>query len=657
MTKPHSNMMTKSEYLKAVKELNMYAYHYYVLDDPITTDEVYDALYREVVAFETAHPQDIAEDSPTQRIGDMPLEAFSKAAHRSRMWSLDDVFDRQDLLKWIERVEKRVSEVRYYCEPKYDGASLNLIYENGRLVQAITRGDGSVGEEVTQNAKTIRSIPLQIAYREFIEIRGEVVIFKEEFERINAERSERGETLFANARNAAAGSLRQLDSKITARRNLVFLPYGIGSNTLDIPSLNERMDFVYKQGFKAAPMRLTCKTAEEIELFYERMKTSRDDFEMMLDGMVVKVNEIAAQERLGYTVKSPRWAIAYKFPAVEKITTVIDIVLQVGRTGVVTPVAVVEPTEIDGVVVERATLHNFDEIERKDIRLYDKVIILRSGDVIPKITKVLIHERPRDSQVIERPKYCPVCHSELLDEGVLIKCQNLDCSARVVNAIVYFASKPCLNIDGLGEKIVDTLYRNGLVRSVKDLFFLTLEKLTALEGFKEKKSNNLLLAIERCKGCECWRFVNALGIEHIGEVASKALCERFGLRLLEAKKEEITALEGFGEEMAESVMEFIRVNKERMQELYTIIQPRSPEPRASVAENPFKGKTVVLTGAMSEPRPKIKAMLERLGAKVSGSVSKKTDYLIFGDDAGSKYDKARALGVTTLSEDAMRAMF
>jgi len=657
LTKPHSDMMTKSEYLKAVKELNMYAYHYYVLDDPITTDEVYDALYREVVAFETAHPQDIAEDSPTQRIGDMPLEAFSKAAHRSRMWSLDDVFDRQDLLKWIERVEKRVSEVRYYCEPKYDGASLNLIYENGRLVQAITRGDGSVGEEVTQNAKTIRSIPLQIAYREFIEIRGEVVIFKEEFERINAERSERGETLFANARNAAAGSLRQLDSKITARRNLVFLPYGIGSNTLDIPSLNERMDFVYKQGFKAAPMRLTCKTAEEIELFYERMKTSRDDFEMMLDGMVVKVNEIAAQERLGYTVKSPRWAIAYKFPAVEKITTVIDIVLQVGRTGVVTPVAVVEPTEIDGVVVERATLHNFDEIERKDIRLYDKVIILRSGDVIPKITKVLIHERPRDSQVIERPKYCPVCHSELLDEGVLIKCQNLDCSARVVNAIVYFASKPCLNIDGLGEKIVDTLYRNGLVRSVKDLFFLTLEKLTALEGFKEKKSNNLLLAIERCKGCECWRFVNALGIEHIGEVASKALCERFGLRLLEAKKEEITALEGFGEEMAESVMEFIRVNKERMQELYTIIQPRSPEPRASVAENPFKGKTVVLTGAMSEPRPKIKAMLERLGAKVSGSVSKKTDYLIFGDDAGSKYDKARALGVTTLSEDAMRAMF
>jgi len=657
LTKPHSDMMTKSEYLKAVKELNMYAYHYYVLDDPITTDEVYDALYREVVAFETAHPQDIAEDSPTQRIGDMPLEAFSKAAHRSRMWSLDDVFDRQDLLKWIERIEKHVSEVRYYCEPKYDGASLNLIYENGRLVQAITRGDGSVGEEVTQNAKTIRSIPLQIAYREFIEIRGEVVIFKEEFERINAERLERGETLFANARNAAAGSLRQLDSKITARRNLVFLPYGIGSNTLDIPSLNERMDFVYKQGFKAAPMRLTCKTAEEIELFYERMKTSRDDFEMMLDGMVVKVNEIAAQERLGYTVKSPRWAIAYKFPAVEKITTVIDILLQVGRTGVVTPVAVVEPTEIDGVVVERATLHNFDEIERKDIRLYDKVIILRSGDVIPKITKVLIHERPRDSQVIERPKYCPVCHSELLDEGVLIKCQNLDCSARVVNAIVYFASKPCLNIDGLGEKIVDTLYRNGLVRSVKDLFFLTLEKLTALEGFKEKKSNNLLLAIERCKGCECWRFVNALGIEHIGEVASKALCERFGLRLLDAKKEEITALEGFGEEMAESVMEFIRVNKERMQELYTIIQPRSPEPRASVAENPFKGKTVVLTGAMSEPRPKIKAMLERLGAKVSGSVSKKTDYLIFGDDAGSKYDKARALGVTTLSEDAMRAMF
>ncbi len=648
--------MTKEAYLKAVEELNRYAYHYYVLDDPITTDEVYDRLYRDVAAYEAAHPEDIRNDSPTQRVGDAPLDAFHKAAHQSRMWSLEDIFDRSELNKWIERVYKHVDAVTFYCEPKYDGASLNLIYDGGSLVQAITRGDGSIGEEVTQNAKTIRSIPLTIAYKQPIEIRGEVVIFKEEFERINAERAAAGEALFANARNAAAGSLRQLDSKITAQRNLVFLPYGIGANRLDIPLLDARMDFIYNLGFKEAPMRFTCKTAEAIETFYEKMKTSRENFEMMLDGMVIKVNEIAAQEELGYTVKNPRWAVAYKFPAVEKITTVRDILLQVGRTGVVTPVAIVEPTEIEGVVVERATLHNFDEIERKDIRIGDKVIMLRSGDVIPKIIKVLVHERPKEAQSVVRPTHCPECGSELLDEGALIKCQNLDCRARVVNAIIYFASKPCLNIDGLGDKIVETLYTHALVRSVKDLFFLTLEQLLALEGFKEKKSRNLLEAIERSKGCECWRFVNALGIEHIGEVASKALCEHFGLQLLEARKEEIIALDGFGEEMAESVMEFIRVNAATMRELYAIIQPQAPQRPDEAVENPFKGARVVLTGSMSRPRGEIKAMLESLGAKVSSSVSKKTDYLIFGDDAGSKYDKALMLGVKTISEDAMRAM-
>ncbi len=648
--------MTKEAYLKAVEELNRYAYHYYVLDDPITTDELYDRLYHNVSAYEAAHPEDIVTDSPTQRVGDVPLDAFHKAAHRSRMWSLEDIFDVNDLKKWIERVRKHVDTLTFYCEPKYDGASLNLIYEGGRLVQAITRGDGSIGEEVTQNAKTIRSIPLKIAYDQPIEIRGEVVIFKEEFERINAERSAAGEALFANARNAAAGSLRQLDSHITAQRNLVFLPYGIGANYLQIPLLNERMDFIYALGFKEAPMRFTCKTAEEIERAYESMKASRESFEMMLDGMVVKVNEIAAQEELGYTVKNPRWAVAYKFPAVEKITRVTNILLQVGRTGVVTPVAIVEPTDIEGVVVERATLHNFDEIERKDIRIGDKVIILRSGDVIPKIVKVLLHERPKEARSVVRPTRCPECGSELLDEGALIKCQNLDCSARVVNAIIYFASKPCLNIEGLGDKIVETLYRNGLVRSVKDLFFLTLEQLLALEGFKEKKSRNLLESIERSKGCECWRFVNALGIEHIGEVASKALCERFGLQLLEARKEEIIALDGFGEEMAESVMEFIRVNTVTVQELYDLIQPQAPQRPEEAVENPFKGTRVVLTGSMSQPRSEIKAMLESLGAQVSSSVSKKTDYLIFGDDAGSKYDKAKALGVKSISEDTMRAM-
>jgi DNA ligase (NAD+) len=401
-------------------------------------------------------------------------------------------------------------------------------------------------------------------------------------------------------------------------------------------------------------MHRTCGCFDEIEAIYEKMKDNRDDFAMMLDGMVIKVDQIEAQEEMGYTVKNPRWSAAYKFPAVEKLTRVKDIVLQVGRSGVVTPVAVVEPTPIEGVVVERATLHNFDEIERKDIRIGDHVIILRSGDVIPKIIKVIVQDRDGSEKKVERPKQCPVCHSELLDEGALIKCQNLKCEARVVNSIIYFASKSCLNIDGLGEKIVEALYQAGLVHSVIDLFGLHREQLLELEGFKEKKSRNLLESIELAKGCECWRFVNALGIEHIGEVASKTVCDAFGLEFTAASKEAITTLDGIGEEMAESIIEFVRVNRDHISALKEILKPLAPEVRPEVSENPFKGKTVVLTGSMSESRGTIKEMLEGFGAKVSGSVSKKTDYVIYGEDAGSKYDKAVSLGVEAITEAQMR---
>ncbi len=648
--------MTHTEYLENVALLNKQAYHYYVLDDPITTDEEYDRLYHAVMDYETAHPDAIAADSPTQRVGDVPLEGFEKARHLSRMWSLEDLFDAEGLQKWLERVAKLSEKVTFYCEPKFDGASLNLIYDGGRLVQAITRGDGVIGEEVTQNVKTIRSVPLSIPYEGRIEIRGEVVIFKEEFEQINRERTEAGESLFANPRNAAAGSLRQLDARITAKRNLVFMPYGIGENSLDIPLLSTRMEWIYGLGFRQPPLHRVCEGFEAIEAIYEEMKTQRDDFAMMLDGMVIKVDQIEAQEEMGYTVKFPRWASAYKFPAVEKLTTLKEIVLQVGRSGVVTPVAVVEPTPIEGVVVERATLHNFDEIERKDIRIGDRVIILRSGDVIPKIIKVIAAERDGSEKVMERPTRCPVCGGELLDEGALIKCQNLECDARVVNSIIYFASKPCLNIDGLGDKIVEALYRAGYVKSVIDLFGLTMEQFLALEGFKEKKSRNLLDAIEQAKGCDCWRFINALGIEHIGEVASKALCSAFGLGFMEAQKETVIALDGFGEEMAESLVEFVRVNRDAVGALMEVLRPVAPEAKAEAAENPFKGKTVVLTGSMSESRGAIKTMLESLGAKVAGSVSKKTDYVVYGEEAGSKYDKAVELGVATLTENEMREM-
>jgi len=648
--------MKKEQYKQAVEKLNLWAYHYYVLDDPITTDEEYDKLYKQVQEYERAHPEDVVKDSPTQRVGDVVSKGFTKAKHLSRMWSLEDIFDAEELQKWLEKTYRLDKNVTFYCEPKYDGASLNLIYDNGELQQGITRGDGTVGELITENVKTIRTIPLRIEHKELIEIRGEVVIFKDEFEKINKERLKNAEPPFANPRNAAAGSLRQLDPSITAKRNLVFLPYGVGVNTLPQKFLSDKMDAIYQLGFRKPPLRAITKGYDEIEAIYEQMKEERDRYPMMLDGMVVKVNEIAAQIDMGYTVKVPRWAVAYKFPAVEKITRVKDIILQVGRTGVVTPVAVVEPTEIEGAVVERATLHNFDEIERMDIRIGDKVIILRSGDVIPKIVKVLVHERSGDEVKIEPPKNCPVCGSELLHEDVLIKCQNLKCEARVVNSIIYFASKQCLNIDGLGNKIVEQLFNAGLVRSVLDLFDLRLEKLLELEGFQEKKAKNLLHAIESAKGCELWRFINALGIEHIGEVASKMIAEAFGVKYLHVTKEALIAIDGIGEEMAESYLEFMRVNKETVVKLQEILKPVAPQKREEAKENPFKGKTVVLTGTMSEPRPIVKEKLEALGAKVSGSVSKKTDYVIYGEDAGSKYDKAVSLGVKTVSEDEMREM-
>jgi len=646
--------MNLEQYKKAVELLNLYSYHYYVQDNPITTDEVYDKLYHEVLEYEENHEDDILKESPTQRVGDVVSDGFYKASHLSRMWSLEDVFDADGLQKWLTKTYKLDSNISFYCEPKYDGASLNLIYENGELTQAITRGDGEVGELITQNVKTIRSIPLTIAHKDKIEIRGEVVIYKDEFERINEARLKLCEAVFANPRNAAAGSLRQLDSKITASRNLVFLPYGVGENSLEHKLLSQRMEYIYSLGFKKPPLSATCRDFDEIEAVYQEMNKKRESYAMMLDGMVIKVNEIAAQIDMGYTVKNPRFSVAYKFPAVEKITTLKEIILQVGRSGVVTPVAIVEPTNIDGVVVERATLHNFDEIDRKDIRINDKVIILRSGDVIPKIIKVLTHERKGNEVEYERPKNCPVCGSELLDEGVLLKCQNLKCEARVINSIIYFASKPCLNIDGLGSKIVEALFNAGVIKSVLDLFDLTLVKLLALDGFKEKKSRNLLNSLQNAKGCDYWRFINSLGIEHIGEVASKTLSEHFGSGFIDASKDEIVALDGFGEEMAESVLEFVRVNRDTILKLQSILKPLEPKKREDAKENPFKAKSVVLTGSMSQSRDVIKEMLEDLGAKVVSSVSKKTDFVIYGEDAGSKYDKAMSLGVAVLSEKEMR---
>ncbi len=644
--------MTKAEYKKAVETLKRWAYAYYIEDNPLVADEVYDKLYREVEEYEKSHPEDIDPTSPTQRVGAPLKEGFKKAKHLSRMWSMEDVFDAAEFEEWMERIAKDFPNERYYVEPKFDGASLNLIYENGLLKQAITRGDGVEGEDVTNNARTINSIRLEIDHKELIEIRGEVLMTIKEFERINAERVERGETPFANPRNAAAGSLRQLDPRITAKRNLIFQPWGVGVHSLKYDYLSEIMGYVYDLGFRKPPVRRVCRSAEEIEEIYEELKDMRPNLDVMLDGMVVKVDRIAAQKALGYTVKAPRWMVAYKFPAVEKQTRIKDVLFQVGRTGVVTPVAVLEPVEVEGVIVERATLNNFDYIEKMDVRIGDMVTLIRSGDVIPKIIKVLTQYRTGKEKRIERPTECPVCGSELLDEGKLIKCQNINCPARVVNSIIYFASKQCLNIDGLGDKIVEQLYEQGLVREVEDLYHLKMEDLLKLEGFKQKKAQNLLNAIERSKGAECWRFINALGIEHIGEVASKKICQTYGLDFIDLSREQLMAIEGFGEEMAESYLEFMRVNRDKVERLMRIIEPHPPQ-KEEIVESPFTGKSVVLTGTMKKPRGEIKAMLEHLGAKVTGSVSKKTDFVIYGEDPGSKYEKAKKLGVRLLSEEEM----
>ncbi len=649
--------MTQQQYKEKVDILKTWAKAYYVDDNPIATDEEYDKLNREVLGFEQQNPTLIDPNSPTQRVGGVVLEGFEKANHLSRMWSQEDIFNTEELEDWIKRASKVVDRdsMQFVCEPKFDGASLNIIYENGILKQAITRGDGTTGEDVTVNVKTIQSIPLTIPYDGLIEIRGEVVIKKDDFEKINQERLANGEPTFANPRNAAAGSLRQLDSSITAKRKLFFNVWGVGQNSLEFTKSSEVMDFIHSFGFAKPPIQTICTTVEEIEEVYHEIIKQRDTISMGLDGMVIKIDSLEAQSDLGYTVKFPRWSCAYKFPAVEKTTKLLDIILQVGRTGAITPVAVVEPTLIDGSTVSRATLHNFDEIKRLDLKIGDEVIIIKSGDIIPKITKVFTNRRDGSEKEIIPPTNCPKCDSELLVEDILIKCQNLDCPSRVVNSIIYFASKNCLNIDGLGNKIVELLVNKEKIKDVLDLYSLKYEDLDGLESFKEKKINNLLNAIEATKGSELHRVINALGIEHIGEVASKQIALEFGLDILDVTFEQLENLDGFGEQMANSLLEFIRVNKTVMEKLFAIIQPTVQEKKV-IEENPFKDKTVVLTGTMSVSRGIIKEELENLGAKVSGSVSKKTDYVIYGEDAGSKYDKAVSLGVKTLTEVEYKAL-
>lgn len=646
--------MTRASYEEKILLLNKMAYAYYVLDDPIASDEEYDLLYHEIKHYEEQNPDIILPYSPTQRVGGKPLEYFNKNTHLQRMWSLDDIFNPQELQEWCDRIYKLYPNATFTCSPKFDGASLNLLYENGILVSATTRGDGIAGELVTQNAKTIQSIPLQIPYTGQIEIRGEVVITKEDFEKLNTERLKSNQPLFANPRNAAAGSMRQLDSLITAKRRLSFIPWGFGAHSLNYGSFFESMHDILKLGFSPIPFIRLCKNIQEIQDYYKEIMAMRDSYPMMLDGMVIMLDSFSAQQDLGFTIKSPRFACAYKFPAIEKITRILSVTPQIGRTGVITPVAELEPVEIEGAEIKRATLHNYKEIERKDIQINDYVIIIRSGDVIPKIIKPLENRRDGTQKPIIPPTTCPECGSELLVEEIFIKCQNLNCKARIKESIIHFASKKALNIDGLGEKIINQLFENKLISNILDLYSLDFNELLKLEGWKEKKARNLIEAIAATKNIELWRLINALGIEHIGEGASKKLASGFGYGCFDQDKETLMGLDGFGSEMVESFLEFCRVNQGFISMLLKILTPTITE--IAKIDSPLSGKSIVITGTLSKSRDEIKALLESYGAKVSSSVSKKTDFLLYGEEAGSKLDRAKELGITLLDEEGLMQM-
>jgi DNA ligase (NAD+) len=634
-----------------VETLNRWAYSYYVLDKPEATDEDYDRLYKEVKEYEDTNAAKILHSSPTRRVGDALLSGFEKAKHIERMWSLEDIFSYEELSVWIAKVKKLAGqEIEFICEPKYDGASLSLVYESGVLARAVTRGNGIEGENVTSNARTIRTIPLAINHKDKIEIRGETVIYKSEFEAINKERIKNGETPFANPRNSASGSLRQLDPAVCAKRKLIFLPWGVGTGSLSATSGFEEMSAIETMGFKKNALRALCRNTDEIEETYLSLMKARSHIKMQLDGMVIKINDLNLRGKLGWTIKAPRWASAYKFPAIEKKTKLISVDWQVGRSGALTPVGNVETVNIDGAEISRVTLHNFDEILRLDLKIGDHVALIRSGDVIPKVVQVLTTMRNQTQKSIKKPDFCPSCGGELFVDGALIKCQNTKCKDRVISTLTHFASKRALNIEGLGERIITQLYENGIIRQIEDIFILSGESFKNLEGFKDKKNTNLLSAIESAKHCELWRFINAFGIEHIGEGASKTVADAFKFEWYAKEIEDYVRLEGFGTEMSTSLREFAQANRDRIEYLTKIIAPVCNE-KKTTGNSIFNAKTVVITGSFPTSREEIRVKLEALGAKTSESVSKKTDFVFAGENAGSKLEKAKTLGIKIFYND------
>lgn len=646
--------------------LDQYSHEYYVLDHPTISDEEYDKLYRELLKIEERFPDLVQQDSPTQRVGGTLLPGFEKVEHDKPMLSLDNAFNKEELESFDRKVKKLVDgPFQYHCELKIDGLAVSLKYENGQFVQAATRGDGRVGEKVTGNVRTIKSVPLRLREAVTIEARGEIYMPKSSFIQLNKDRDEEGLAIFANPRNAAAGTLRNLDPRISANRNLnIFLYSLILSNGSDIKTQNEALEKLDGVGLRTNPERAVFETIDEVWSYIEKYEALRKDLPYEIDGIVIKVNEFDVQEQVGFTVKAPRWAIAYKFAAEEAFTKLHEIEWSVGRTGVVTPTAIMEPVQLAGTTVQRASLHNVDLIKERDIRLNDTVVVRKAGDIIPEVMRVELDERPENSTPYQIPTECPNCGSELahLEDEVALRCLNPQCPAQAKERLIHFVSRNAMNIDGLGEKIAVQLFDRGLVTDVADLYSLKKDELINLEKIGEKSAQNLLEAIDVSRKNSLERLLFGLGIRHVGAKAARLLAETFGTidKIREASTEEIIVIEGIGEIIAESIVAFFgieeadklieKLKKNGVNMSYKGIRREETEDEDSF----FNGKTVVITGKLEHfKRDELKEKLELLGAKVTGSVSKNTTILIAGEDAGSKLTKAQKLEISIWNEDQL----
>jgi len=654
------------------KEINYHNYRYYVLDDPQIPDVEYDRLLRELQSLEQQYPQLISSDSPTQRVGAEPVKVFGEVRHEIPMLSLDNAFSDEEARDFDRRVCQRleVDGVDYAVEPKLDGLAISLLYRDGELVSGATRGDGVTGEDVTQNVRTIRAIPLRLLSKDYprtLEVRGEVYMSKEGFEHLNRRQEEAGEKVFANPRNAAAGSLRQLDPRITAARPLSFFGYGVGKvEGGDIPDRHsELLKHLKAWGVPIPPNSRRVHGIDACLDYYADMSDRRDKLAYEIDGLVYKVDRQDQQRELGYVARAPRWALAHKFPAREELTQVKDIQVQVGRTGALTPVARLKPVHVGGVTVTNATLHNEDEVKRKDVRIGDTVIVRRAGDVIPEVVSVIKERRPPHAKVFHMPRKCPVCGSEAVrEEGAAVtRCTgSLYCPAQRKQAIRHFASRRAMDIEGLGEKLVDQLVDNGLVNNPADLYFITAEQLEGLERMGAKSARNLVAALDSSKATTLARFLYGLGIPEVGEATAQGLADHFASldEIMAADEQVLQEVPDIGPTVAQHIATFFRQSHNH--EVIDRLRDRgvhwpSATRRRDAGHKPLQGKTFVLTGALAfSTRDELKKRLQALGAKVTGSVSKKTDYVVMGSEPGSKLDKARELGVAVLDEEGIKAL-